>query len=192
MRVPLARPELQLPHPAPVVLHCHDERGEAAPDEATVRQAHPTELFVNHETRHHEPPAPCTSRSSINTFSSTPKRTLWNTSMSAPRRAEDDLLLTSLLPLPLPLPPPRNTRRSFFRCVFHRRHMANLATDFRVISVDASKTSIAEVLARRVEISSSSYSYPEEEVGMGYKRCDIACVISIGFVAFVRYRIYRM
>ena len=70
--------------------------------------------------------------------------------------------------------------------------MANLATDFRVISVDASKTSIAEVLARRVEISSSSYSYPEEEVGMGYKRCDIACVISIGFVAFVRYRIYRM
>jgi hypothetical protein len=112
--------------------------------------------------------------------------------MSAPRRAEDDLLLTSLLPLPLPLPPPRNTRRSFFRCVFHGRHMANLATDFRVISVDASKTSIAEVLARRVEISSSSYSYPEEEVGMGYKRCDIACVISIGFVAFVRYRIYRM
>ena len=215
MRVPLARPELQLPHPAPVVLHRHDERGEAAPDEATVRQAHPTELFVNHETRHHEPPAPCTSRSSIDTFSSTPKRTLWNTSMSAPRRAEDDLLLTSLLPLPLPLPPPRNTRRSFFRCVFHGRHMANLATDFRVMeeqcttsshnlsssissrssacfSVDASKTSIAEVLARRVEISSSSYSYPEEEVGMGYKRCDIACVISIGFVAFVRYRIYRM
>jgi hypothetical protein len=32
--------------------------------------------------------------------------------------------------------------------------------------------------------------YPEEEVGAGYKRCNIACVISIGFVAFVRYRIF--
>ena len=35
-------------------------------------------------------------------------------------------------------------------------------------------------------------AYPEEEVGTGYKRCDIACVISIGFVAFVRYCIYRI
>jgi hypothetical protein len=34
--------------------------------------------------------------------------------------------------------------------------------------------------------------YPEEEVVTGYKRCDIACVISIGFVSFVRYPINRM
>ncbi len=41
-----------------------------------------------------------------------------------------------------------------------------------------------------VQVADSAY--PEEEVGTGYKRCDIACVISIGFVAFVRYRIYCM
>ena len=175
VHVPLACTELQLPHPAPVVLHRHDERGEAAPNEETVRQAHPTGLFVDRETRH-EPPRRF-SRSSIDTFSSTPERTLWTTSMSAPRHAEDDLLFPSLLPLPLPLSPPRNTRRSFFRCVFRGRHMANLATDFCLMeeqctkssynlsssissrsgacfSIDASKTSIMEVLARRVELSS--------------------------------------
>jgi hypothetical protein len=41
-----------------------------------------------------------------------------------------------------------------------------------------------------VQVADSAY--PEEEVGTWYKRCDIACVISIGFVAFIRYRIYRM
>ena len=41
-----------------------------------------------------------------------------------------------------------------------------------------------------VQVANSAY--PEKEMGMGYKRCDIACVISIGFVTFVRYHIYCM
>ena len=32
-----------------------------------------------------------------------------------------------------------------------------------------------------VQVANSAY--PEKEMGMGYKRCDIACVIRIGFVA---------
>ena len=32
-----------------------------------------------------------------------------------------------------------------------------------------------------VQVTNSAY--PEEEMGTGYMRCDIACVISIGFVA---------